>query len=289
MRGRNLYSNLITIICDSYMKNAIIFFIIFILLFSPLLSNITYANSFGTQFLSQDNNLIRILKGLVVLFLIERANNMFVDNNEDETIPGDLEDTFDKNTGNNRENISDKTIVIDPGHGGRDPGAVGPEGLQEKDVVLDIGLQLYDHLKRNTDAEVFLTRTDDYFVPLYERPTTADRVDADLFISIHINGSVIVEKNGIETYAFFDASRDNWAFAWHLQDSLVEELSLKDRGLKTDNFHVLRNTRNDMKSVLLEIGYITNPQEEQFLQKQYNRKRAARAIYEGLLAYYSQD
>ena len=94
----------------------------------------------------------------------------------------------------------------------------------------------------------------DRFVSLAERSSLANRLGADSFISIHINAAENGRERGIETYAHHSASREAWALAWYLQEQLVKELGLKDRGLKAGNFHVIRETRMD--SVLLEIGFI---------------------------------
>ena len=93
-----------------------------------------------------------------------------------------------------------KRIVIDAGHGGHDPGAVGPKSLYEKDVVLDIALKLRDLLSNNKDYEIFLTRDKDVFIPLDERTAIANGKNADLFVSIHANASPRKEAKGIETY-----------------------------------------------------------------------------------------
>ncbi len=287
------------------MKKVLSFILFFIILFSILLyiPASAYAgsyHSFSSQSIlsmSEDSNIFRLIKGLVAFFLIDRLTNYFPEQGN-ETHQNNLirdeeiKEKIDKGDRLNLdENLSDKTIIIDPGHGGSDPGAVGQMGLTEKEVVLDIGINLYNHLKRETDADIFLTRREDVFVPLYRRTNMAHELNADLFISIHINGSERPTKRGIETYADYTASNKNWAFAWYLQDSLVNKLSLQDRGLKTENFHVLRETtRNSssMKSVLLEIGYITNIEDELFLKNGANRKKAALAIYQGLLNYYSR-
>jgi len=93
-----------------------------------------------------------------------------------------------------------KRIVIDPGHGGHDPGAVGPNGLCEKDVVLDVGLKLKKILSENPDIEVYMTRDSDVFIPLVERTAIANGKAADLFVSIHANASPRKDAKGIETY-----------------------------------------------------------------------------------------
>ncbi|RJQ38813.1 MAG: N-acetylmuramoyl-L-alanine amidase [Nitrospiraceae bacterium] len=100
----------------------------------------------------------------------------------------------------NNDVLSQKTIVIDAGHGGHDPGAVGPSGLYEKDVVLDIALRLRDSLSKNNNLKIYLTREKDVFIPLVERTAFANSKHADLFISIHTNASPNKSARGIETY-----------------------------------------------------------------------------------------
>ncbi|MGC8938578.1 MAG: N-acetylmuramoyl-L-alanine amidase, partial [Thermodesulfovibrio sp.] len=98
------------------------------------------------------------------------------------------------------KNILKRKIVIDPGHGGKDPGAIGPSGLKEKDVTLDIALKVKELLKNEPSFEVILTRDRDVFIPLNERTEIANRLQADLFISIHANASSNSYARGIETY-----------------------------------------------------------------------------------------
>lgn len=105
-----------------------------------------------------------------------------------------------KNADKRAGNITRRRIVIDPGHGGHDPGAVGPKGLYEKDVVLDIALKLKKILADDPLNEVFLTRENDIFIPLEERTVIANRKGADLFVSVHANASVTRQARGIETY-----------------------------------------------------------------------------------------
>ncbi|MFW5985231.1 MAG: N-acetylmuramoyl-L-alanine amidase family protein [Halanaerobiaceae bacterium] len=184
--------------------------------------------------------------------------------------------------------LAGKVILIDPGHGGYDPGAVGPGGLEEKNVVLDISRKLFDVLTQNTSAQVYMTRNDDSFVSLYQRGNMANKLDVDLLISIHNNGDPTFRKKGIETFAHYNASRETWALAWYIHESLTRKLGLVDRGLQADNFQVLRQTL-PRKSVLLEIGYISHLQDEQFLTRESNMQKAAEAVYRGLLKFYARN
>lgn len=119
------------------------------------------------------------------------------------------------------------TIVIDPGHGGKDPGAVGPNGLTEKDVVLDVGLRLKDLIGKNLGHQVLMTRHQDTFIPLEERTQFANEKRADLFISIHANASPNRHVRGIELYTLGQAT-DSTALATAARENSLQEESLKN-------------------------------------------------------------
>ncbi|MFW5981471.1 MAG: N-acetylmuramoyl-L-alanine amidase family protein [bacterium] len=294
------------------MKKYLSILLILVVFFSVSLNSKTvYAlNSDSTN-----ANLLSIAKGVVSLILLNTAYN-YIDGlgqqeeSNEVNLPGNSpEDIVDikpeemleieermkeskegTRTGSIRSSadLSGQVIVIDPGHGGHDPGAVGPSGLREKDVNLDISLKLYDLLKKNTSARVYLTRDTDVFISLRERSEMANRLNPDIFISVHANADEWRKRRGIETYAHYNTSKDSWALAWYIQDSMVRGLGLPDQGLKSDNFHVIRETAH-VKSVLLEIGYLSHPTDEIFLANASNRAKAASAIYEGVLGYYGSE
>ncbi len=215
-----------------------------------------------------------------------------------------------------------KRIVIDPGHGGRDPGAIGPSGLKEKDVVLRIAKDLKKKLKKR-GYEVFLTRERDIYLPLEERTAIANTKKADLFISIHANASRKRGARGIETYiynfpsdeeALELAARENaispqkltdlqiilhslrinaklnesGRLAHHVQESLCDSLnhrksSRRDRGVKQAPFYVLMGAR--MPAILAEVSFISNRAAERKLRSRGYLDRIAAAIGEGLNGY----
>jgi N-acetylmuramoyl-L-alanine amidase len=228
--------------------------------------------------------------------------------------------------------VSIRRIVIDPGHGGHDPGAVGPRGLYEKDVVLDIALKLKKILLGDPRNEVFLTRETDVFIPLEERTVIANKKNADLFVSIHANASPRRKTNGIETYllnwtddeeAMRVAARENQIslkkmkemnrkmdvldiimsdlmrqnkrdesikLAHHIQNSIISTLdngnkNVLDLGVKQALFYVLFGAR--MPSVLVEVSFISNPEEEKLLSKESYRMQIAEAIAEAINKYLS--
>jgi N-acetylmuramoyl-L-alanine amidase len=215
-------------------------------------------------------------------------------------------------------------IVIDPGHGGHDTGTIGPTGLMEKDLCLDIALRLGKIIEqRLPGADVVYTRSDDTFVPLEERTNIANEAKADLFISIHANSSKDHEARGIETYylnlkgsaeAMEVAARENATAqggVHELQDlvmkiartekideskELAEDIqdSLSKRMQKTHKPVRNRGVRKapfvvligaDMPSILTEISFLSNPADEQLLKKPEQRQKVAEGLYQGVASY----
>lgn len=185
-----------------------------------------------------------------------------------------------------------RVIVLDPGHGGSDPGAIGPTGLKEKDVTLPIALEAA-RLLREEGAEVILTRSSDQFVELDRRAELANQAGADIFVSIHINANPDRSKHGTSTYYWPDpdvmtpgqaAARENLARA--LQNALLRELGRHDLGLFQARFVVLRATH--VTSALVEVAFISNPEEEALLRQRDYQNRAAAAIVEGIRDYFQR-
>jgi N-acetylmuramoyl-L-alanine amidase len=213
-------------------------------------------------------------------------------------------------------------VVIDAGHGGKDPGAVGPSGLMEKEVVLDIARRLRDRMHQDPQWRVTLTRDTDVFIPLEERTASANAKGADLFVSIHANSAERADANGIETY-FLDLASDEQSMrvaarenattvskvsdlqlilrdlqmtskrnessllAGSVQQALVQAPSGgrngRDLGVKHAPFLVLLGA--EMPSILVETGFVSNPGEERKLADPKYRAQAARAIFEGIKDY----
>ena len=218
------------------------------------------------------------------------------------------------------------TLVIDPGHGGHDVGAVGPTGLQEKELSLDIARRVATHLQEELGVRVVLTRARDQFIGLRERTALANRERADLFVSIHVNAAPVAAATGTETYFLSNEATDGAArraaeyenrligldagprsgqpdvlrsILWDLaqsdfqqessrvaetlQNHLDRALRRPSRGVKQAPFYVLGGAA--MPAVLVEIGFISNPQEEQRLRDDGYRDRIARALAAGIAAY----
>lgn len=176
----------------------------------------------------------------------------------------------------------DMRIVLDPGHGGTDPGAVGPTGLQESEVVLDVARRARNMLIDSWHA-CRLTREKDVFVTLGGRAQFANQHEADLFVSIHCNAFLKPAANGTETW-HFQGSGQGARLAAALQKAMITRLGRFDRGVKqTTGFAVLRYTA--MPAALVEIAFISNPEEEAELRKDEVRTLAARAIADGIQEY----
>lgn len=172
-------------------------------------------------------------------------------------------------------------VVIDAGHGGIDPGAVGIGGLQEKDVVIDISHQVAEILEREGITAI-MTRQDDRTIDLAPRVQLANRVNANLFVSIHANAISMSrpEVNGLETYYY--ASGRNLAQA--IQNTMLQDFpSMPNRGVKQARFYVLRHT--SMPAVLVEVGFVTGRDDARILSDAAQRTRMAEAIARGILNY----
>lgn len=214
-------------------------------------------------------------------------------------------------------------VVIDAGHGGHDTGTIGPHGLMEKNLVLDVALRLGALITQQLGAQVVYTRSDDTFIPLEERTKIANRERADLFISIHANSSPEPSASGVETY-FFNltsdksgldlATRENATSASSISDlsdmlhravleakleesrefaqtvqtslwagSVKMDNRSRDRGVRQAPFVVLIGAT--MPSILAEIGFVSNPHDEKLLGRGEQRERIAQALFKGVSRY----
>ena len=180
-----------------------------------------------------------------------------------------------------------KTIVIDPGHGGSDPGAIGATGLQEKVVNLAVAEQLIKMLQA-AGANVLTTRSGDQSVSNQQRVDLANKAKAHLFLSIHANAFSNAESNGTETHYCGNNSHSAASkyLAQQLQRELITTFNLRDRGVKANSFFVL--TKTEMPAALVELAFLTNPAEEALLADPANRLKAAEALFKGLAAYFEK-
>ncbi|WP_194766515.1 N-acetylmuramoyl-L-alanine amidase [Tamlana sp. I1] len=180
-----------------------------------------------------------------------------------------------------------KIIVIDPGHGGMDPGALGVLNVREKDVVLNLAKEIVQLNKSVLDSrfEIHLTRHNDTLIALKDRSQFSKRLKADVFLSLHCNAALNFAY-GMEAYVLEKASV-NGNYSLNLASSLLKEvnhnLGFKNRGVKYSNFQVLRDTAPFCTSVLLEIGFITHDKEAAYFLRSKNTRAMALAILMGLL------
>lgn len=173
-----------------------------------------------------------------------------------------------------------KVVVIDPGHGGADPGAVGIGGLQEKSIVLDVATQVHNLLRRQ-GINAVLTRTSDREVDLPPRVAKAEGLNADVFVSIHANAISRnrPDINGLETYYYATGYR----LAKSIHSSIRSTGSVADRGIRQARFYVLR--KSSMPAVLVELGFTTGQIDAAKLKTAAHRKRLAEAIARGITTY----
>ena len=171
---------------------------------------------------------------------------------------------------------SGHVVAIDAGHGGKDPGAIGPTGLRESDVVLDVSLRLRDLLAKDGIRTV-MTRDSDVFVDLFDRAKIARERGATIMVSIHANAHARTAVNGSETYYLTPQSL---ALAQMIQDELGVLLGIPSRGVKTANFVVLREP--GMPSVLVETAFISHPDDEARLRDVAFRQKVSQAIHRGI-------
>lgn len=216
-----------------------------------------------------------------------------------------------------------RTIVIDPGHGGKDPGAVY-NGLKEKDIVLEISKYLYEYLKADPDLNIHLTRNKDIFIPLEERTAIANKLKADIFVSIHANAAKNKAASGLETFVFnvtndraalevaalenqattksisdlqgilkdilkYSKLEESVSLAGSVQSCLVKNVkaaSKQNLGVKQAPFYVLVGAT--MPAILVETGFLSNNDDASKLKSSAYRKKVAKGIYDGIKEYISK-
>jgi N-acetylmuramoyl-L-alanine amidase len=171
-------------------------------------------------------------------------------------------------------------VIIDPGHGGKDSGAIGIGGVLEKDVILPISKRITEVLERN-GIQVIMTRDSDYFVTLPGRVTMAERANADVFVSIHANsaGANRPEVSGLETYHYDSGLR----LAQIVHSKILQSLNVRDRNVRKARFYVLRKT--SMPSILVETGFLTGRDDAAKLRTSAYQNQMADAIAQGILQY----
>lgn len=243
--------------------------------------------------------LILIAMGFVLLtnaqgFRMNKSENTLTEALSESSIKADNQ-TPDNN------DVRGKVVVIDPGHGGKDAGAVyqpkksesNNTMVQEKDLNLEISLLLYDMLQKS-GVTVELTRKADVDIGLAERADLANKLNASLFVSVHINAGPNGEESGAST--MYDASKDFYRThgistertAHSIQQEMINQLGMTDGGLReANNLVILKNTK--MPSIVAEAGYITNNSDRQNLMTEEYREKVAKALHDGIVKVLSEE
>ncbi|UOQ86857.1 N-acetylmuramoyl-L-alanine amidase [Gracilibacillus salinarum] len=178
------------------------------------------------------------------------------------------------------EELEGKTIILDPGHGGIDPGAIGVGDVFEKDLTLQVADDIATAL-RNAGAHVLLTRSDDRYVSLQQRVQISNAYNTDLFLSLHFNAMSSSAINGTSVHYYDETSRQ---LAYQMQSDVSDYTGLMNRGVMQDGYYVLRN--NQHQALLLELGFITNPHDLLTIQTEDYQVGLAQGITQGLVEYF---
>jgi N-acetylmuramoyl-L-alanine amidase len=176
--------------------------------------------------------------------------------------------------------LAGRRIMLDPGHGGADPGAVGPSGIAEKNITLPVA-EATARLLSLAGAEGMLTRATDRNVSLVGRVTAATSKQAGILVSVHCNSFWEPGVHGTETYYY--ELWEGQKLASLVQQELIGELGLTDRGIKEANFYLLRHVK--VPTCLAEVAFISNPQDERMLQDPLTSLKAALALFRGIRAF----
>ncbi|MBE9149261.1 N-acetylmuramoyl-L-alanine amidase [Coleofasciculus sp. LEGE 07092] len=175
-------------------------------------------------------------------------------------------------------------VIVDPGHGGKDPGAIGIGGVQEKNVILPISQEVAAILEQQ-GIQAVLTRSSDYFVTLQGRVDMAEQARADLFVSIHANAISLSrpDVNGLETYYYSSGQ----GLAQTVHNSILQSVDVDNRGVRQARFYVLR--KSSMPAILVEVGFLTGREDSAKLSNPAYRSQIAQAIARGILQYIQQS
>jgi N-acetylmuramoyl-L-alanine amidase len=175
-------------------------------------------------------------------------------------------------------------IIIDAGHGGRDPGSPGSSEKEEKLYTLSLAYKVFDLLQNERDITPILTRRDDSYMTTEERVTMANHVQVDLFISLHANSFTNKKTRGTETYYY---NRNSISLANILHKQLIQATGFPDRKVRQMDYKVIKET--SMPSALLEIGYLSNPAEESIMIAEVMQNKVAASIVRGIKQYMNTE
>lgn len=180
-----------------------------------------------------------------------------------------------------KDTLNGLTIVVDAGHGGNDHGTTGKRGTDEKDITL-LTAELLKSKLQSAGAKVIMTRESDVYVALKNRVSISNHADADAFISIHYDATTDKSVSGITTYYTKSSQKE---LAQYVQKGLKRKVDLRDRGAQPGNYYVLRE--NESNAILIELGFLSNPNEERKVTTDYYREQATLGIYQGVVNYFN--
>lgn len=184
--------------------------------------------------------------------------------------------------------LKDRVIILDPGHGGKDPGAV-VGSVSEKSITLKVGTQVKQMLE-NAGAKVYMTRTGDTYPSLQDRVDFTQANYGEIFVSIHVNAASSTSASGTETYYAIstgDMYQEDIDLATFVNNQIVNNLNMKNRGVKQEQYYVIRNMA--IPSILVELGFLTNSQDRNKMTDDQYVKVFAESIYNGILQYYKKQ
>jgi len=206
---------------------------------------------------------------------VVESSNIEISNNETETLNTEVD-----------KNIKKKyTILIDPGHGGKDKGTIANDKTTfEKDITLKIGTLVAQKLTKQDDVQAIVSRNEDVFIDLADRAKFANKQDVDMFVSIHLNGQTGgTDAVGLETYYSKEKNDTSGNLAKKIQETITSYVDVRDRGVKSERFQVLLQTK--MPAVLIECGFLTNDEEAKKLKDKSYQESLAEGIAQGILTY----
>lgn len=213
------------------------------------------------------------------LFKTEKADES-KESNEEETAT-ETADSPDQQESSAKGSLKGKNIMLDAGHGGKDPGTIALNDEKEKTLSLKYTKSLKENLE-NEGATVILTRGNDRYLSLNERVAASESYNTDAFVSIHFNAFTSEKNQGASTH-FFDEGEDQ-ELAQSIQSELKSNTDFKDRGVKQDDYYVLR--KNEATSVLAELGFLTNEQDLEVIQDEEHMEQVTQSITNGLEDYF---
>lgn len=227
---------------------------------------------------------IRFYSIVILIFTIIFLSACSSDSDNKASVP-QQNDNHGENDGDSEQAVAAEdayTIVIDPGHGGKDNGATGVDGSYEKEFTLSLGKKIQSLLNEEPEINVLMTRDDDRFISQksLERPEFANENEADLYLSLHQDSFDDPDVSGTESFYYDDDSLD---VAEIIQKHVVDTTGFNDRGVKRENLFVLRDS--DMPSVLIEVGYLTNPDEQEKMNSDNFQEQIAQSIVDGIEEY----